>query len=515
MVVLLHLFVSKTYLQSLISYKKKDQNSSIVKKVVAENLVKFEKYFALEQKVLPHYIKNEFTSFLNCGLYSLGFLKFHCSNCNNNFLLPFSCKKRGICSSCGGRRMSQTAAQLRDFVFPQIGVRQWVLSLPFPLRYLISFDNKTLSILLRIYVRAVSSFYKLKAKKQGIRNPKTGAITFIQRFGGSLNLNIHFHTLFLDGVYFKNKKLNKESIAFKKIKPPSINEVRETNLKIKKRFIRALRKKELIEDYEEGNTQFIFPEFSPILEKGHASSIQRKIAWGKRKGKKVLLVGKLYDLPWEEFSGKRSSYIDGFSLHANVAIGKKNREGLERLCRYTTRPAIAESRLTKDSEGSILYELKKPYKDGTTHVKFSQLEFMEKIMCLIPPPRHHLIRFHGVLAPNNSWRSSIVPKKKIQKKTGKNVYWIPWAELLKRTFEVDSLSCKKCNHTMKIVAVILEQKIIQKIMNCLGIKEERLGTENPSRGSPQKESGDFDESHEFEYQNEYDDCFDAEYSDQF
>ena len=411
--------------------------------------------------------------------------------------------------------MSQTAAHLRDFVFPQIGVRQWVLSLPFPLRYLLSFDNKTLSILLRIYVRAVSSFYKLKAKKQGIRNPKTGAITFIQRFGGSLNLNIHFHTLFLDGVYFKNKKLNKESIAFKKIKPPSINEVRETNLKIKKRFIRALRKKELIEDYEEGNTQFIFPEFSPILEKGHASSIQRKIAWGKRKGKKVLLVGKLYDLPWEEFSGKRSSYIDGFSLHANVAIGKKNREGLERLCRYTTRPAIAESRLTKDSGGSILYELKKPYKDGTTHVKFSQLEFMEKIMCLIPPPRHHLIRFHGVLAPNNSWRSSIVPKKKIQKKTGKNVYWIPWAELLKRTFEVDSLSCKKCNHTMKIVAVILEQKIIQKIMNCLGIKEERLGTENPSRGSPQKESGDFDESHEFEYQNEYDDCFDAEYSDQF
>tara|TARA_B100000029_G_scaffold208001_1_gene205800 strand:- start:1453 stop:2949 length:1497 start_codon:yes stop_codon:yes gene_type:complete len=497
--------------QTSISYEKKDPNSSLVKKVVAENFVSFEKYFALEQKVLPHYIKNEFTSFLNCGLYSLGFLKFHCSNCNNNFLLPFSCKKRGICSSCGGRRMSQIAAHLRDFVFPQTAVRQWVLSLPFPLRYHLSFDNNTLSTLLRIYVRAVSSFYKSKAKKKGTKNPKTGAITFIQRFGGSLNLNIHFHTLFLDGAYFKNKK----SIIFKKIKPPSTNEVREINLKIKKRFIRALRKKELIEDYEEGNTQFIFPEVNPILEKGHASSIQKKIAWGTRKGKKVLLVGKLYDLPWEEFSGKRSSYIDGLSLHANVAIGKKNREGIERLCRYTARPAIAESRLTKDSEGSILYELKKPYRDGTTHLKFSQLEFMEKIMCLIPPPRHHLIRFHGVLAPNNSWRSSIVPKKKIRKKTGQNVYWIPWAELLKRTFEVDSLSCKKCNHAMKIVAVILETKIIQKIIKSLGIKEEILGTGNLSRGPPQKESGYFDESHEFEYQNEYDDCFDVDYSDQF
>ena len=136
-------FVSKTYLSPLISYEKKDPNSSLVKKVVVENYVSFEKYFDLEQKALPHYIKNEFTSFLNCGLYSLGFLKFHCSNCKHNFLLPFSCKKRGIYSSCGGRRMSQTAGHLRDFVFPQTAVRQWVLSLPFPLRYLLSFDRSS------------------------------------------------------------------------------------------------------------------------------------------------------------------------------------------------------------------------------------------------------------------------------------------------------------------------------------------------------------------------------------
>ena len=68
---------------------------------------------------------------------------------------------------------------------------------------------------------------------------------------------------------------------------------------------------------------------------------------------------------------------------------------------------------------------------------------------------------------------------------------------------------------MKIVAVILEPVIIQKIMKSLEIKEEILGTENPSRGPPEKESGSFDESHKFEYQNEYDYCFDADYSDQF
>jgi hypothetical protein len=147
-------------------------------------------------------------------------------------------------------------------------------------------------------------------------------------------------------------------------------------------------------------------------------------------------------------------------------------------------------------------------------VKFSELEFMEKIMCLIPPPRHHLIRYHGVLAPNSSWRSTIVPRKKVRKK-GANVYWIPWAELLKRTFEVDSLSCVKCKHTMRVVSVVLDPKIIQKIMKSLGIKEEVLGMENTSRGPPQDEIRDFDESHDPEYENEYDDCLDVEYSDQF
>ena len=68
---------------------------------------------------------------------------------------------------------------------------------------------------------------------------------------------------------------------------------------------------------------------------------------------------------------------------------------------------------------------------------------------------------------------------------------------------------------MKIVAVILETKIIQKIMKSLGIKEEILGTGDPLKAPPQKESGDFDDSHEFEYQNEHDGCFDVDYSDQF
>ena len=68
---------------------------------------------------------------------------------------------------------------------------------------------------------------------------------------------------------------------------------------------------------------------------------------------------------------------------------------------------------------------------------------------------------------------------------------------------------------MKVVAVILEPKVIQKLMKSLGIKEEILGTKNTSRGPPQKEGRDFDESYDLEYENGYDACFDIDYSDQF
>jgi len=70
------------------------------------------------------------------------------------------------------------------------------------------------------------------------------------------------------------------------------------------------------------------------------------------------------------------------------------------LCRYITRPAIANERLKRNRAGQVVLQLKSPYKDGTTHIVLEPLEFMERLAALVPRPRLHLIRFHGVLAPN-------------------------------------------------------------------------------------------------------------------
>ncbi len=76
----------------------------------------------------------------------------------------------------------------------------------------------------------------------------------------------------------------------------------------------------------------------------------------------------------EEWVGK----VDGFSLHAGVACKAHERKKLERLCRYITRPAVAEKRLSLSRNGMVRYELKSPYRDGTTHVIFEPLDFISK-----------------------------------------------------------------------------------------------------------------------------------------
>jgi len=100
---------------------------------------------------------------------------------------------------------------------------------------------------------------------------------------------------------------------------------------------------------------------------------------------------------------------DGFSLNAAVACTATEHRRLERLCRYVARPAIACERLSRDGDGLVVYQLKHPFRDGTTHVLFQPLDFLTRLAALVPRPRTHLIRFHGLLAPNAHHRRLVVP----------------------------------------------------------------------------------------------------------
>ncbi len=89
--------------------------------------------------------------------------------------------------------MSDTAAHLVDRVFPEAPVRQWVLSLPISLRYRVAYDHALCSAVLAVFLRAVFGALQRRAKSElDIVGGRSGSVTFVQRFGGSIDLHTHF-----------------------------------------------------------------------------------------------------------------------------------------------------------------------------------------------------------------------------------------------------------------------------------------------------------------------------------
>jgi hypothetical protein len=149
---------------------------------------------------VPPYVEREFRRYLDCGILAHGFARARCDACGHDFLIAFSCKGRGVCPSCNGRRMVETAAHLTDHVLPELPLRQWVLAVPRRLRYFLERDADLQGAALRLFLRAVESC--LRAHSPGSSPAaRPGAVAFIHRFGSTLNAHLHFHCVVIDGVF--------------------------------------------------------------------------------------------------------------------------------------------------------------------------------------------------------------------------------------------------------------------------------------------------------------------------
>ena len=177
-------------------YERNKPETTLFYQIVEEYWAAFQAELDAQGKSLPHFVAKEFDEFVKCGKLEHGFLRVRCSSCHDEKLVAFSCKKRGFCPSCGARRMADSAALLVDDVLPHQPIRQWVLSFPFQLRFLLANYPQVMGKVLGIVTRAISTHL---IKKAGFRNStaKTGSVTLIQRFGSALNMNLHFHTLFI------------------------------------------------------------------------------------------------------------------------------------------------------------------------------------------------------------------------------------------------------------------------------------------------------------------------------
>ena len=167
---------------------RREPERGVLYRVLREHLATF---LSVTGDRLPRFVGRELQRYLACGILAFGFARVHCSRCGKDELVAFSCKGRGFCPSCGARRMADLAAHLVDEVFPRVPVRQWVLSLPHRIRWLLAYDPKLCSAVRRIFVRAVLSAYRERAEREGVSAGRGGAVVFVQRFGSALNLNDH------------------------------------------------------------------------------------------------------------------------------------------------------------------------------------------------------------------------------------------------------------------------------------------------------------------------------------
>ncbi len=465
-------------------YRPRDPTNTLLYRTIQENLETF--LAGLESnpsaKGMPAYVKDEFYGFLGCGVLANGFIRYRCGACEEELLVAFSCKKRGFCPSCLSRRMAEVAAHLVDHVIPSENVRQWVVTLPIPLRYWCASSKDLTAAVNKIAVREIAHYYRKKAKEAGFEGKlHPGLITFVQRFGSSLNLNVHFHILALDGVYLDRSDQGLTP-RFTPIKGPLDGEVEAVVARIAKKTIKKLRKLTYLDDATEepiATGQDPLFEEEPEHSKAMAASVKSRIAFGPRRGQKVRTIRHLihrafgYEEDEPKTTKPRCSTVNGFSLHADVLIKKHRRQALERLIRYMARGPFSHDRLSEENGGDLRYQLKTPWQDGTVAIKLSPLELLEKLSALVPLPRFNLFRYAGIFAPNHKLRPLVIPTPDAPASDENDelpkAFRLKWHELLKRVFGIDIDTCPWCGEkAMKFVSVIQEAEVISKFLAAVG-----------------------------------------------
>ncbi len=481
------------------AYHQHQPDKTLLYQLVKQYYPEFNQLMEAQGKTLPGYVQKEFDAFLKCGRLEHGFLRAQCDTCHHEKLVAFSCKKRGFCPSCGARRMAESAALLVDDILPHEPIRQWVLSFPFQLRFLFATYPNLMGDVLGIVFRTLSThlIHKAGFKKS---QAQTGAVTLIQRFGSALNLNVHFHILMLDGVYTEDEH---QQLRFRQTKAPTKTELEQLVHTLSHRIARFLERKGLLERDMENSWLTLDEEVDEALSQIHGSSITYRIACGPNAGKKVFTLQTLPSSNHETTQSDRVAKTAGFSLHAGVAAARHQRDKLERLARYISRPAVSEKRLSITANNKIRYELKTPYRDGTTHVFFEPLDYIARLAALIPKPRVNLTRYHGVFAPNNKLRSQITPAKRGKFSESsqaseatddlnetKPLQAMTWMQRLKRVFNINIENCEHCGGKLKVIACIDNPLIIQQILKHLEQKNtnEAVATLPEGRAPPNQQT---------------------------
>jgi hypothetical protein len=462
------------------TYEPRDPSQTVLYQVVADHLETFLASLDADPNAtgLPAYVQREFYDSLQCGILAHGFLRLGCDTCHHEVLLALSCTRRGVCPSCAGRRMAQTAGHLVEQVIPWVSVRQWVVSVPMPLRYWMASSQALTATVHTIIRTTIGQYYVNQAVTRGIERQKVqpGSVTFIQRCGSAINVHVHYHVVFLEGVSLDRTAQGRPPRLLPG-EAPTDTAIADVVQQISRRVIRTLRQLGYL---EAGRDAAVATGYDPLVDdapelaRTMAASVRQCLAFGERAGQQVRRIGAGFGAEGEQptLSGTRCASVHGFSLHATTQVPAHRRDQLERLLRSTARGAVSLERLTQDANGDLVYTFTHPWSDGTTGIRLSPVELLEKLAALVPLPRVHLVRYGGCWAPHSHLRGAIIPTPRQQGLDEAQTATVSprwsWARLLKRVCALDMARCPWCPQgSLRILAALMQGEVIRKILRHL------------------------------------------------
>jgi hypothetical protein len=331
-------------------------------------------------------------------------------------------------------------------------------------------DHDLRSAVLEVFLRVVFRWYEKRAEAAGARPGQTGAVVMAQSFGSSLNCNLHFHALILDGTFAEN---DNGSVAFHPTRPPSTDEVSQLVEFVHHRIERLLLRRGLLAEEaalaDSDDAQLLMQQ----------ASLSGRVALGTRAGRRPrALVGPpRKDMPLP----KQCASSGWYSLHAGVRIAAQDRPALDRLVRYILRPPLSHDRLSVREDGMLVLRLKTAWRNGTTALLLSGSELLQRLAAIVPRPRSHLLTYHGILGGHARLRKDVVPTPPEDPERGclhtqrsapartepKGLNrWISWAQLLFRAFGVEAMRCE-CGACMEVHAIVIGRPATERAMASL------------------------------------------------
>lgn len=364
-------------------------------------------------------------AFWDCGRLHGGFARIRCPSCKDEHLLAFSCQTRNFCSSCQAKRSVLFAETLQERILQPVPHRHYTFTIPKALRGLFERERRLLSLLSQTAYESVRECFQELFQRNDVR---PGGVSSIQTFGSfAANFHPHIHSLITEGVF------TSEGEFLPLPEPPT----------------------SILANIEE--------RFRHLLLKRLCRAERLSEAFRNR------LLG------WTP---------SGFSVDANQLVFDHEPHRLERLARYLTRPPMAVSSVRTNDDGRVEVEIPLHPVTADTVLRLDPLDWVHALCQQIPDRGQHLTRFYGAYA--NRIRKTIV-KHQVPQSTPavtthpgskspsaeRNASRACWARLLRKVFEVDPLICRRCGAEMKVIAVLTEPKVVDKILRHLQEKADR------------------------------------------